>query len=141
MLVMTATLIGAFRAERLTTSVSNRRAAVEELADQFRLDVATASAAPEKWKDDMAGPSCLLLRRPDGQHLMYRWEADRLERRELGEPDPVVRPMALGGDTFKVEFVRSSEDHPLIVLKISEVRNGITMPRLEVRAALGGDLR
>jgi hypothetical protein len=152
LLLLAAVLAGAFQTERLANHVAQRQARQEALADQFRRDVASARAAPDKWKERpgtekqqekewTAGPACLILRLDGSRHVVYRWEAGRLHRSELGGPMPLAREMPLGGNQFRVEFARSDGDHALVSLKITESRRGVDQSPIEFVAALGGDLR
>jgi prepilin-type N-terminal cleavage/methylation domain-containing protein len=141
MLLVGAVLVGAFQTERLANHITQRQAGQEALADQFRHDVATARAAPDKGKEWTAGPAVLILRLDDTRHVVYRWDAGRLQRTESGGAIPLARHMPLGGESFRVEFARSGGEHPIVSLKIIETRRGVDQSPLEIMAALGGDLR
>src|SRR5262245_45082771 len=55
----------------------------KELADEFRADAAAAASAPDEFGRLKAGKECLLLRRGDGDVIVYRWESGVLERSAL----------------------------------------------------------
>ncbi len=137
-LVGSSVLVAAFKIQKTTqTSVEalSQRAA---LADLFRADVARASAAPDRFETDTAGPTCLVLELPGGGHLVYRWQMNRLERREL--PGGRVQLLPAGPRGTSVEFVRTAGSRLLTLRLVLPQAGGTTRP-LEFSAALGGDLR
>jgi len=140
-LVLGLTLVGAFQTEALSSQISLRQAVQEALADQFRQDVALATAAPDEWDEWSAGSSCLILRLTDTRHVVYRWDEGELQRSEGGGPTPLLRPMPLGSGHLSVEFLRSSGASPLLTLRITETRRGVAQAPIDFVAALGGDLR
>jgi hypothetical protein len=140
MLLGVATITGLLRVEMAATAASHRLAQRAELATQFRHDVAESSAAPDKAEGRTAGPDCLLLRKPDGEHIVYHWQDGRLRRRQTGGPTvgPVVME-ALGGI---VEFTRTKGDPPLLKLRLGELVGRDAATRwTEITATLGGDVR
>jgi len=126
MLLLAATLLGAFKAEKLAARVSQRLAQQGDLADQFRTDVARAAAAPAAWGEWTAGPDCLILRLPGGEHVTYRWEDGRLQRSEFAGPARSTHPLALGGERVTVELLRSGPGKPASV--ISSAALGLVQP-------------
>ena len=62
---------GVFKVHQFAAATHSDLNRFETFVDQFRSDVAHASAAPaalDKWT---AGPGCLLLRYPDDSHIVY----------------------------------------------------------------------
>jgi len=112
----------------------------KELADQFRSDVANASAAPDEFGRYKAGPECLLLRQDDGDVIVYQWESGTLERSLLSQSAPVRQPLPVGSASTVQNFQRSGRDHRLVTLRLIETHGGLIHP-VDISAALGGDLR
>ena len=121
----------------------NYRALVVQssLADQFRDDVARANAAPATLGKESAGPDCLILRLGKDRHLLYRWQAGRLERSELGGSTQRKSTWPLGNERVKPEFVRSGSEPAVIGLRLVETRPHGSKQSVEFTAALGGDGR
>jgi hypothetical protein len=139
--LVTATLLGAFRSERLVAGVTHRLAQQHALTDDFRADVGRAADAPDAWDQWTAGPACLILRRPDDSHVVYRWDAGGLQRHELSRSAKVARAVPLGDDNATVEFVRGGPGNRLVTLRLVEARPHGAPRQLDISAALGGDLR
>ena len=140
MLLLTAALVGAFRIEELAAGSYNRLIRQEVVADQFRDDVAAASAAPKERAKDRAGPDCLLLTRPDGGQVVYRWEDESLVRTEVIGGKETAHALPVGSGVT-VAFARSADDR-LLTLRLSEARGPRKVKQIvDVTAALGGDLR
>jgi prepilin-type N-terminal cleavage/methylation domain-containing protein len=136
----TATITGLLRVEQAASAASRRLAERAELATQFRTDVAQSAAAPEKAEGETAGPACLLLRRPDGVHIVYLWKDGRLRRRETG--GPAEGPVVLTAEGATVEFTRTADDPPRLTLRLSDLVGREARARwTEITAVLGGDLR
>lgn len=137
-------LWGTIRIERADAAVFVRTLAQSTLADQFRSDVAQSNGAPAKWDDFRAGPDCLILQKPSGEHIAYVWNKERLLRYEQTTEKRLEQAFSLGVHRLDVtiEFVRP--DARLCLLKMRGVPGeGSTRPRfqLDVLAALGGELR
>src|SRR2546428_7182854 len=73
-------LLAALRIDQAGAATLRLMAWRTELADQFRADVARADAASERLGELTRGPACLILHRPDGTHVVYQWQDERLER-------------------------------------------------------------
>jgi hypothetical protein len=112
----------------------------KELADEFRADVAGAASAPDEVGRLKAGKECLLLRRGDGDVIVYRWESGVLERSALSSAAPARRPLAVGGTGAVPEFDRSGLDRRLLTLRLKPAVGTRSQP-VEITAALGGDIR
>lgn len=141
LLMVGAVLIaGTLRVRQAAASAFNTLNARTELADRFRADVHRAVLAPDASGSWTAGPTCLLLRQPDGGHIVYSWKDGRLERIEL--PSNQSRPLSVGSTGTVVEFLRSGEDRRLLTMQLSPPRpRGAPSTALEITAALGGDRR
>lgn len=121
------------------------------LADQFRADVASSSAAPAvgqfpvkdaKPVELNAGPAVLILSAHGKKQVIYRWADGRLERLEVVADQTTVRDMPLGAGCQKVEFVRGPGKGELISMKLTDTMAKSKQTRSsEIAAALGGDLR
>src|SRR5439155_12693540 len=147
--LLTAALWGALRLEKSSEQALDRLRTRQTLADQFRADVAQAAEAPERWKQDVAGSSCLILA-GENRHVVYRWKDQRLLRFEsVGEKTqerdvpvgfgPNWQPGPSGGPPAVI-FDRSSVGGRLLTLRLFNIReNGGKVPLLEITAALGGD--
>lgn len=140
--VLAVALGGALRLQKASAGALERLGARRDLADQFRADVAGAADAPPRWQDEVAGPTCLILRLRDGRHVLYRWEAERLERVEVVGERTHRHEVALGGGPAAVEFERSGAGGRLLTLRLFAVgKRGSKQPSGEITAALGGDLQ
>jgi hypothetical protein len=140
MVVGVAAITGLLRVEKAANDASQRLTERMNLASQFRTDVSQSVAAPEKADDEMAGPTCLLLRKPDGAHIVYRWSEGRLRRRDSREPAEGAVVLTAEGAT--VEFKRTDGDPARLTLHLTEMIGRQTSARLtEITATLGGDLR
>jgi hypothetical protein len=144
-LVLVCTLLavalgGALRIHRASLRTVERLGTLRHLADQFRADVARATDAPQRRKNDVAGPTCLILALGKDQHIVYRAEAERLERLEY-DGERIRRYDVAPKMPLAVEFERSPGGGRLITLHLLSIRDdGSKLPMLEVAAALGGDL-
>jgi Prokaryotic N-terminal methylation motif len=114
--------------------------AYKELADQFRADVAVATAAPAEFGRYVAGPECLLLRNQSGDCIVYRWDSERLERFVLSHREPERRPLATGSIAIVPTFDRSAVERRIVTLRLVDSRPSPGRV-VEISAALGGDLR
>jgi hypothetical protein len=133
---------GALKLEAASAGVLKRLGAQRVLADQFRTDVNRAVEAPQRWKDNEAGATCLILRQGKDRHIVYRFEAGRLVRFEHSGEHVQQRDVALGGGQWAIEFVRPEKGGRLFTLRLSSVRKGATPePAEEITAALGEDLQ
>jgi type II secretory pathway component PulJ len=140
--LLAVALVGALKLEGASAGALQRLGAVRDLADQFRADVAQAADAPERWKDDVAGPTCLILRLGEDRHVVYRWQAGRLLRSESARERTHQYPVALGRGPAAVEFDRSRAGGRLLTVRLFAVRkDGSKQPSAEITAALGGDLQ
>jgi hypothetical protein len=108
------------------------------LADQFRTDVAQATSAPDRLDGDRAGPQCLILQGPDGRSVVYRWQADRLQRIQRNGEKKSETALPVGA-RIRPEFSRSSVNPRLVTLRLEETRGRQTRSRVELWATLGGD--
>ena len=141
LLLLGAVLLGGtFRVRQAATTSVNYLNARSVLAERFRADVGHAVAAPVRADGWTAGPTCLLLRGPDGRHVAYRWTDGRLERLEL--PGAKSAQVPVGTDGTEVEFVRPTADRRVVAIRVSSpARLRSPAATLEISAALGGDYR
>ena len=102
--------------------------------------MAAADAAPERLGNLAGGPDCLILHRPGGEHVVYRWRGDRLER-AVRAGDHETKWNVTVGEDVAVEFDRLAGDRPLVTLRLVETPPRGVARRTEVSAALGGDVR
>ena len=138
--LVTVALLGAIKLHKACEGALERLGAQQVLADQFRADVAQAANAPERWKEDSAGPTCLILHCSEDRHVLYRWKGDRLERSEFNGAKARQRLFPLDGEATAVELGRSGPDDRLLTLRLFALRkNGGKEPLVEITAALGGD--
>ena len=142
LLLATATLLAAQRINRSAAGVSERLAVQAALADQFRQDVAQATAAPDTFEKKHAGPGCLILRAADGRHVVYRWDKGQLERSaHVGGRESRQR-LPAGSNRAVVEFSRAGPSGRLVTLRLIELPgNTPTRHAIEISASLGGDLQ
>ena len=142
MLLGTATLLGIIQMAHATTAGFDQQLLRSVLADEFRADVAQAADTPANVGEVTAGSTCLVLRRPDGRHIIYRWNNHQLERSEVAGSVTARRWLPLGGARPAIEFSRAGNDRRLIVLRLRQPWGaGKRQRQLEIAAALGGDLR
>ena len=140
--LLTLTTVGALRLNRACVKALDRLGARQALADQFRADVARAVEAPARWRDDEAGPTCLLLGLGENHTIRYRWEANRLERAEFGGEQTHRRPIAIGDAAAVIEFRRSDSKSRLLTLWLCALRpDGSKERPVEITASLGGNLQ
>ena len=133
--------VAALRADQVSAATLRRLSQTGELADQFRADVAEAAAAPDRLDALARGPSCLILRTPDGAHVVYQWQQEQLERMVRTADGEMRRVVPVGVRVARVEFDVTDGERPLITLRLIESpARGVAWPT-EVSAALGGDLR
>jgi hypothetical protein len=140
--VLAVALTGALKLERASAGDLDRLGSQRDLADRFRADVAQAADAPEHWREDVAGPTCLILARGEDRHLVYRWEAGRLERFETVGQTTHRSEFTRHGGPADVAFERSRDGGRLITLRLFAAgKDGRKQPSAEIAAALGGDLQ
>jgi hypothetical protein len=112
------------------------------LADQFRADIARADATPDRLGELTGGPTCLILHRPDGAHVVYQWLDDGgMERIVRAADGETRRVLPVGSANVSAEFARGDGPRPLITLRFVERPLSGSARRVEVSAVLGGDLR
>jgi hypothetical protein len=140
--VLAVALAGALKLERASAGALDRLGAQRDLADRFRADVAQAADAPERWREDVAGPTCLILARGEDRHVVYRWEERRLERVEFVGTTTHRSEFARHGGPADVAFERRRDGGRLITLRLFTAgKDGSKHPSAEIAAALGGDLQ
>ena len=145
LLLLGATIWGALKIERTAAAHHDRLRAWSAAANQFRMDVAQASEAPDMLGELSAGPSCLILKMSEDRSVVYRWENGRLWKRtddDGGSPSRIALP--IGNEDVSVAFVRSAAQNRLITLGIIESRGkgeSRIERTLEISAALGGDIQ
>jgi type II secretory pathway pseudopilin PulG len=137
------TLVGAMKIEQTITAAANRQMQRTMLADQFRSDVATAVATPDQLDRFQASRDCLILRLADGNTVIYRFEASRLERAEVVQDGVTALWVSQGPALGSVEFVSTGESgQRLLTLRYRELASAGTRDRTgEISAALTGDAR
>jgi prepilin-type N-terminal cleavage/methylation domain-containing protein len=138
--LITATLLGTIRIQRADAASFQKMLVHAALADQYRADVSDSIDAPKDWETFHQDRTCLILRRRDGSHLVYRWTENQLERTEFTGERKFPQQVPLGDKKLKVEFARSDTEPRLLHLRlIEEQGKGRRQPPLEISAALGGD--
>lgn len=130
------------RSQRLQAESFDRLQQSRALADQFRLDVARAKAAPKEREDDVADRETLILQTDAGDHIVYKWR-DGVLKRWLHANDEVTERQAPVPFGMSVEFARADEHARLIRLRLTPMRDGKALAgqSIEFAAVLGGDLR
>jgi hypothetical protein len=142
MILSALLLISTFRIKDTSTDALDRQGRRSVLADLFRDDVAGAVEAPERHGDLTAGNECLILRKPDGNHLAYRVVDGRLERWHRSAEDGTPLWMHLEPVGIAADFSRTGPDGRLITLRIAQMQGrGASKRPVAIAAALGGDLR
>lgn len=136
-------IITTLRADQLGEATSTRVSRRAELARQFRADVADAAAAPDTLGDQTAGPTRLLLTTPGGGSVVYRWDANTLERveRTAAAAAETVRVVPVGPAGTVVELVRPAGGAGVVTIRVTEPTPNGLMRRAEISAALGGNRR
>jgi type II secretory pathway pseudopilin PulG len=141
LLLLSTALTGALRSQQVAARVSQRLRAQAGVADQFRGDVARAASAPMSLGEMKADRACLILRLPDGKHILYRCRDGQLERSTNSGAEEQFRPIGLGDLNVAAEFGREADGTILSLRLIERARRGGEKQVVEVKAALGGDLR
>jgi hypothetical protein len=138
--LLAVALGGALKLQKASSRTMERLGTLGVLADQFRADVAPAADAPQRWQENVASPTCLILALGKDHHVVYRAEGKRLVRLEY-EGERTRRRELAPKTPLGVEFERSPGGGRLITLRLSSIReDGRRVPSLEIAAALGGDL-
>ena len=142
-LVMVLLLREAFEIERMQAATFNRMLETNALADQFRADVAAAEIALPEWQDYNAGKQTLILRMKAGDHIVYRWEDGRLWRRAFKKAGFTERPLPVGVQAAKVEFLGPAPGLNVLRLRVHLTRGESIVPgkSIEIAAGLTGDFR
>jgi len=141
MLLGAVLIITTMKTERLAETAGNQVSVRKELARQFREDVSRAEAAPDKLGDAAAGPNQLILRLPGETVILYRWEKNKLERRERIQAKDTWRPVAVGPDGTSVEFVRPQAGGGLITMRLTQTPERGLPKKSEISTALGRSLK
>jgi hypothetical protein len=153
MLLGSTVLIGVMQTDYAATAGHRRLIQRNTLADQFRVDVSEAATAPDRFavgeKKETAGPTCLILARPDRSEVMYTWGEGELWRWETppaGKKSALARrPVLVGSDCQGIEFIRGTGEkggRPLITMRLAlGAPNNKQKRSIEVTGVLGGDLR
>src|SRR6266536_2121199 len=84
--------------QRAQDASNDRLAQHNALADQFRADVASADKAPPQWQKYTASSQTLILQRKNGEHVVYVWDKERLERRVFAGKEESARTVPVGGE-------------------------------------------
>lgn len=116
------------------------------LAELFRADVNHATGTLDQTSLEgnqvVACPTCLILRGPGKQQVIYRWASGQLERIAVTGTEVIRQPVPVGPEIGSTELVRGSGKNPLITLKLhQEVLRGHPERSFELEAALGGEWR
>jgi hypothetical protein len=142
LMMLLATVWGAVRIQRADSSAFHSVLRYSALADEFRGDVARASAAPLEWGALRADEACLFLDFPDGTHAVYYVGEHSLERIDLDaayEPSGAKTIYTL--DTKQITFSRN-ETGQLLTLRLTNIEPRVEHKHsVDIMAALGGDLR
>jgi len=139
-------IVTTLKAEHTAEAAANRIGRQQELAQQFRDDVAGAESAPDKLGDLTAGPACLILRAPTGSTIVYQWQKENsvLERIERKGDKEMRKQIPIGRKEESIEFVRPTNrpgEFGVFTLRISEQPKNGPARRSDLSAALGGNLR
>ena len=112
-----------------------------DIADPFRADVASALEAPDQFGNLTAGPACLILRKPSGDHVIYEWQSPQLTRTVRSGERERRTIVSSGIPDTTIEFERGAGDRPLMILRLIESRGHGVIRKSEIVAALAGDAR
>lgn len=135
-----ALLLTAMRADQVGAATLHEMSIHDELADQFRADVARATETPAELGNLKAGPTCLILRTAAG-HVAYHWHDHKLDRIVLANGQESRRPVAVSSEDTSVEFVRPAGDRTIISVRVIQTLPRTAKRTTEISAALGGDVR
>lgn len=142
MLIGAVSLIAALKLQNAATSYPQRLALHAAAADEFRADVARASAAPDAAGKFKAGPNCVILRVAADTFVVYRWEGGQLERFEMDGARLSRRVVAVAKETLAVRFVREDGKGRVLAMRLDFTQaGGERRGETIVESALGGDLR
>jgi prepilin-type N-terminal cleavage/methylation domain-containing protein len=112
-----------------------------ELADLFREDVAYAIEVPDRLGELVAISQCLILRQASDTWVIYQFNGSKLERlKRMGDKES-RRPIALGSAECQVEFDRGNEIRPVVTIRITETTARGFPRRIDISAALKGELK
>ena len=134
--IIASTLLSTLKIEKAEAEAYHKMVTQHALADQFRADVAAASSAPEKLKDWVKGPACLILKTTDAGHIVYHWHDGKLERIASAGKRMDKQYLPLGDKKLAVEFAAGTGSSGLMILRL---KGAIPLPAVEIAAALGGD--
>ncbi|CAN5130249.1 hypothetical protein BH11PLA2_BH11PLA2_24700 [soil metagenome] len=123
--------------QRVSGGHHQRVARHAALAERFRDDVRTASECPDKFQTHTAGAECLILKMPDGRHVVYRFADSTLQRID-GEQQQVF---TLHSPQSTVSFSRGAGAITVVTLTLTEPQKNRTVLPLEITANLGGNRR
>jgi type II secretory pathway pseudopilin PulG len=112
-----------------------------DVGDTFRADVAGAVATPESLGDSTRSATCLILRRPNGEHVVYDWQNGQLTRTVRTHDRESRSFLSIGIPDITVEFDVPAGDRPVILMRVIESLGHGAIRRSEFAAALGGDRR
>jgi prepilin-type N-terminal cleavage/methylation domain-containing protein len=135
-----ALLLTAMRADQVGAATLHQMSMHDELADQFRADVARATETPAELGNLKAGPNCLILK-TDAGHVVYHWHDRKLDRIVRANGQESRRPVAISSEDTSVEFVRPAGDRPIITVRVLQTLPKTAKRTTEISAALGGDER
>jgi Tfp pilus assembly protein FimT len=135
-----AVLLTVMRADRVGAATLRDLTRHTELADQFRGDVARATAAPDRLGELTAGPTCLILQ-TGHETIIYRWQDSHLDRVVRAGDKEMRRQIALNAENSTVEFTRPAGDRPILAVRVIETSPHGAKQQSEISAALGGDMR
>jgi prepilin-type N-terminal cleavage/methylation domain-containing protein len=124
MVLIAGLLTGLVRAERAASEDFQRLLVQSALADRFREDVSRAVDAPERLGEQEAGQACLILRRPDKSHIVYRWTGSELTRQERPLQE-AAQVMPVGGEQVSATFLRGEPDNRVVILRLKGLRHEI----------------
>jgi hypothetical protein len=141
-MLATAMLVGVMKIRQGSSGAYHRFLTQSAAADQFRMDVGRAEALASQFGTRASGPECLILRMPEGRHIVYDWRDGRLERSEVDGTRQSSAKVPVGGERVRAEFARSGGDHPMAVLRLIEkLANGHVHRQFDIAASVGGDRR
>lgn len=137
----TALLLSLLRTDQMAANSLNRLMRHYELADLFRDDVSNSLDTPDTFREFTAGGQCLVLRQPNDTWVIYQVSGHKLERIKRTGDKEFRRPVILVSPDCQVEFLKGDGNQALVTLRITEKTAAGILQRIDLSAALKGDLK
>jgi type II secretory pathway pseudopilin PulG len=112
-----------------------------DVADTFRADVAGSTQIPTTLGQRTRSPTCLILRRQNGDHVVYEWQNGQLTRTVLAGEQESRSILSIGIPDIAIEFSSAGEASAVVTMRVDESLGHGIVRRSEFAAALGGDRR